>query len=341
MYMPKDIRKLILDLVKKQGEARSSQVVEESGFSRVYVNRFFRQLVAEGKLQFIGKANLARYVAPGKANLVLSASRLLKNKNLNEDIVLQEIQKTTDIFKRLSDRVKNIVAYSFSEMLNNAIEHSRSKKISIQISRTRKGLNFIIRDYGVGVFKNVMKNFDLKDELEAISHLLKGKQTTVPSAHSGEGIFFTSKAADLFILESFGKRLTVDNIIQDVLIKDIKSLRGTRVTFNLSSGSKKNLTEIFRAYTTKGFDFSKTKVLIKLGIIDSAHLSRSEARRIMFGLDKYKEIILDFKGVDTVGQAFADEIFRVWQSAHQEIKIIAVNTSENARFMISRTLSNK
>jgi anti-sigma regulatory factor (Ser/Thr protein kinase) len=338
--MPKDIEKLILGLVKKQGEVKSGQIVKKTGFSRVYVNRFFRKLTDGGKLKLVGKANRAKYVLLGKpASLVLSASHLLKNKNLNEDVVLQEIQKITDIFKRIPKNVENLAAYAFSEILNNAIEHSRSKQINIQIRKTKSHLTFIIRDYGIGVFRNVMKKFNLNSELDAINHLLKGKQTTAPKFHSGEGIFFTSKAADLFVLESFGKRLTVDNIIQDVFVKDIKPLRGTRVTFTLSTNSEKDLAKIFRAYMAKGFNFGKTKVLIKLGIINSAYLSRSQARRIMFGLDKYKEIILDFKRVDTVGQAFADEIFRVWQSVHKRIKITAINASENARFMINRVLS--
>ncbi|MEW6408163.1 MAG: STAS-like domain-containing protein, partial [Patescibacteria group bacterium] len=212
---------------------------------------------------------------------------------------------------------------------------------SIRVNRTKKDLKFIVRDYGVGVFRNARKKFHLKNELDAINHLLKGRQTTAPKFHTGEGIFFTSKVADLFILESFGKRLTVDNLIPDILVKNIKSLHGTRVTFIISTKSKKNLTKIFRAYSTAGFNFGKTKVLIKLNIIDSIYMSRSQARRIMFGLDKYKEIILDFKDVDTVGQSFADEIFRVWQSAHKKIKIIATNTSENAKFMIDRALSHK
>lgn len=338
--MAQELQKIILDIAKKQGEVKSSQIVKKTGFSRVYVNRFFQKLTAVGKLKLVGKANQTRYIMVGSSSeAMLSFRRLLNNKNLNEDIVLDEIKKTTDIFKRLSKNVENLFAYGFSEILNNAIEHSRSKRISVQAVRNDDSLVFIIRDYGIGIFRNVMRKFNLKSEMEAISHLLKGKQTTAPKAHSGEGIFFTSKAADSFLLESFGKRLAVDNLIKDVFIKDIKSLRGTRVTFSLSVKTKKDLAKIFHVYAANGFDFGKTKVLVKLSVLDTAHLSRSQARRIMFGLDKYKEIILDFKSVDTIGQAFADEAFRVWQSAHQKIKIKAVNTSENARFMIERVIS--
>ncbi|MEW6408478.1 MAG: hypothetical protein AB1465_07400, partial [Patescibacteria group bacterium] len=170
--MAKDLKEFILNLVKKQREVKSSQVVKESGFSRVYINRFFRQLVAEGKIELIGKANQARYILAGKSSrLVLSVNRLLKNRNLNEDAVFQEIQKTADIFRKISKNVENILSYSFSEMLNNAIEHSQSKQISIRVNRTKKDLKFIVRDYGVGVFRNARKKFHLKNELDAINHL--------------------------------------------------------------------------------------------------------------------------------------------------------------------------
>ncbi len=48
-------------------------------------------------------------------------------------------------------------------------------------------------------------------------------------------------------------------------------------------------------------------------------------------------IILDFKDVPIVGQAFADEIYRVFQHKHQNIKIKEENMSEAVRFMIERS----
>jgi uncharacterized protein DUF4325 len=55
-------------------------------------------------------------------------------------------------------------------------------------------------------------------------------------------------------------------------------------------------------------------------------------------LDQFQEVILDFKGVSVVGQAFADEIFRVYQLANPEIKIYAHHANENVMSMITRAL---
>ena len=55
-------------------------------------------------------------------------------------------------------------------------------------------LSFIVNDSGIGIFRNIMQKRNLKSELEAIQDLMKGKTTTMPESHSGEGIFFTSKS---------------------------------------------------------------------------------------------------------------------------------------------------
>jgi hypothetical protein len=47
-------------------------------------------------------------------------------------------------------------------------------------------------------------------------------------------------------------------------------------------------------------------------------------------------IELDFEGVRTLGQGFADEVFRIRQSQHPDIRIVPANASETVLFMIRR-----
>jgi len=53
-------------------------------------------------------------------------------------------------------------------------------------------------------------------------------------------------------------------------------------------------------------------------------------------LDKFKKIMFDFKNVRTVGQSFADEVFRVWKNNHKDIDIVYKNANENIVFMMER-----
>lgn len=337
-----DIRALILKTIKRKGAIRARETVTATGFSRAYVNRFFRALVEEGKIALIGKANTARYVSVDARGFGMAKSavheihRMLRNHNLSEDAVLEAVRQTTGIFVGLSRNVSDIMAYAFVEMLNNAIEHSSSQTIEIRMRRSASALDFSVSDKGVGVFRNIMKKRRLHSEMAAIQDLLKGKQTTAPRMHTGEGIFFTSKIADHLVIKSFTKRLIFDNFVKDVFIEDGPLFQGTLVRFKIALSSRTQLRRVFREYAGQAFEFSKTRVAVRLYKADAVYLSRSQARRVMSGLDKFTTVFLDFTNVRTVGQAFADEVFRVWQVRHPRIRILPQNMNSNVAFMVKR-----
>ena len=68
------------------------------------------------------------------------------------------------------------------------------------------------------------------------------------------------------------------------------------------------------------------------------YISRSQARRIVLGLEKFKHVVLDFRHISTVGQGFVDEVFRVFQSKYPQIKIEYTNANDDVKFMIERSL---
>lgn len=112
------------------------------------------------------------------------------------------------------------------------------------------------------------------------------------------------------------------------------------MNFAVSINTKKQLKDVFRKYTDSSYEFSKTDVVVKLYRMGSEYISRSQARRIVAGLEKFRTVMLDFSGVDTVGQAFADEVFRVWGSGHPGVAIIVKNANDNVEFMIKRAQAN-
>jgi len=341
--MKKDIRKIILVQLSKKEQIRVADIIETTGFSRAYINRFFQGLRRDGKIALIGKANQAFYVLSKNKDKakkdILSVRTFLKNNNLSEDIVLKKVKTNNGIFLDLPSNIINIFDYAFTEMLNNAIEHSLSKNITVLVQRHENELRFEVLDFGIGIFKNIMQKKKLQNTMNAIQDLLKGKQTTNPKEHSGEGIFFTSKLADKMIIFGSNKKLIFDNAIGDVFIQDSARSIGTKIVFEISLDNKKTLQDVFNAYSGEKFSFDKTRVIVDLFALDALYVSRSQAKRVLVGLDKFKEVILDFKNVQTIGQGFADEIFRVWQKKHPEIKIECENTSDNVLFMIKRARS--
>jgi anti-sigma regulatory factor (Ser/Thr protein kinase) len=335
-----DLKGLILSEALKAGKITSQEIAIKFGISRQYAQRILRELVQKGLLIKLGSTRAASYVLPKYAGSVeWKFDKRFSNENLAEHEVLEYIEGRAQFRQSLSENVRSVFEYAFSEMLNNAIEHSQSQNIQINVEKNENNLQFQINDFGIGVFRNIMSDRGLKSELEAVQDLLKGKTTTQPQAHSGEGIFFTSKVADVFSLESFGYKLTVDNNADDIFFEEVKpSKRGTKVIFYITCDSERHLNDLFAEYQTDPEEhaFDKTEVQIKLYTMGTIHISRSQARRVLAGLEKFKSIILDFDNVPNVGQAFADEIFRVFKKKHPDIQITPINMNQAVRFMIER-----
>ena len=335
-----DKKQAIKEFIRTKKRATSVEMAKYFGFSRQYACQILRAMVNAGEIVKFGSTRAAFYTLPELIDEIgpKATKRRLVNKNIKEHEVFDDLVSVFPAFRTAPENVRSIVRYAFSEMLNNAIEHSRSKNIEVQME-SNGIIRFVVDDFGIGVFRNVMRQRKLDSELEAMQDLLKGKVTTDPKAHTGEGIFFTSKAADRFVLESFGHRMVVDNIMPDIFFQEDKKMkRGTRVIFTIARESKRHLNDIFKKYQSKpgSYAFDKTEVRVRLFIMGAIYISRSQARRILIGLEKFKKIVLDFDRVPNVGQAFADEIFRVFQSRYPHISIEPINMNKTVRFMVER-----
>jgi anti-sigma regulatory factor (Ser/Thr protein kinase) len=329
---------------------RTSDISKKTGFSRKSILFAIKKMIENEEVTQIPKGPRTTYVLKEFSNNALIKIGSLwehnyKNNNLQEHIVFENIKEKFLIHCKISEHLQNILMYAFSEMMNNAIEHSLSKNINVRFENKNNKIIFTIRDTGIGVFRNILQKRKLNNTREAIQDLLKGKVTTMPKSHSGEGIFFTSKISDQFQLKSYGDILFIDNIINDIFIKKSpRSIVGTEVTFTINTNTNKHLNNVFHPYTdrTSGdFGFNTTKIDIKLYELGGVHISRSQARRILNGLEKFSKIILDFKNIDVVGQAFVDEVFRVFKKQHPKIKIVIKNTVEPVQFMIDRVDKSK
>lgn len=336
-----DTKQKIADFLHRKKRATSTEIARDFNLARQYVSQVLHDMVHSGRVKKFGSTRGAFYVLPELIDELgpTASHRRLRNHNLKEHEIFEGFVAASPAFQAALENVQSIVSYAFSEMLNNAIEHSQSQFIEVQMESDSHTIRFVVSDFGIGVFRNVMKQRHLNSELEAMQDLLKGKITTDPKAHTGEGIFFTSKVGDRFVLESFGYRMVVDNLLPDVFFQQEKwGKRGTRVTFVIARNSPGRLNDVFQKYQSEpgSYGFDKTEVRVRLFTMGSIYVSRSQARRIVAGLEKFKKIILDFDRVPNVGQAFADEIFRVFQSRYPNIAVVPLNMNETVRFMVER-----
>ncbi|OQX52355.1 MAG: hypothetical protein B5M53_08820 [Candidatus Cloacimonas sp. 4484_209] len=331
----------ILEFLKRNKSVSGHELSRFLSISRQALNKHLKVLIQKGLVVKNGKTRNAAYSLAGK---IKPEKRLKKQcilEGLEEHKVFNEVALQLNFRKNLSNNVLHIVNYVFSEILNNAIEHSKSENCNIEIVLDQYNCNFIIRDYGIGIFYSIYKKFDLSDEISAIGELIKGRTTTMKEKHSGEGVFFSSKSGDIVTFRSHKITLTFDNRKKDIFIEEKRHINGTEVKFSISRASKRNLENIFKQYAPEAYNyrFEKTKVFVNL--FQTEFVSRSEAKRLLFGLEKFKEIVLDFKGVKLIGQGFADEIFRVFKKEHPNIIIKTENLNPVITFMIKHVVDNK
>ena len=175
--------------------------------------------------------------------------------------------------------------------------------------------------------------------------LAKGKFTTDPNNHTGEGIFFTCRAMDNHSISSRGTRFShkagddMDWVIGTDYVPVDTDIIGTLVDMSMANDSATDLDDVYSTYQGEELGFVKTIVPVRLLAVGEDRLvSRSQAKRLLNRFDRFKEVVLDFEGVESVGQAFADEVFRVFALAHPEVKLIPIRQNEAVSRMITRAL---
>jgi excisionase family DNA binding protein len=306
---------------------------------------WIRKLADAGRIPFLRTSGGHRRFDPQAVDAVLrpkpagSASwdQEFEIAGLREDEVWELLLAELGLSSTEFDPAMRIMHHAFTEMLNNAIDHSEGGRAAVHWRSDPSSHGFRIVDDGVGVYAKVQSSTGLPDLLAAIQELSKGKLTTDPARHSGEGIFFTSKAVDIFRLTSNGLAWTVDNLRADQAIgEDPSAIRGTTVAAEIERSSTRSLSELFDAYTDDDYQFTRTRTWVKLFEFGTRFVSRSEAKRLVHRLEEFAEAILDFEGVAEVGQGFADEVFRVWATAHPDTLLRPVNMNRAVAWMVRR-----
>ena len=314
--------------------------VQHFGISRQTANWHIRQLVEAGLISAKGNTKAREY---NLEPLLHKEVMVNVTPSLEEDVVWRE--NILPLIPDLKENVIEICQYGFTEMLNNVIDHSEADWAMISIERNAVNVKMQVIDKGVGVFDKIQKELGLHDPRHALLELSKGKLTTDPNKHTGEGIFFTSRMFDKFSILSGSLYFSRTNRQGDDWLleaQDRQGTSGTMVTMEIGPHAQQTQTGVFSRYASEKdeYGFTRTVVPIQLARYEGEQLlSRSQARRLLARVDRFKEVLLDFKGVKTIGQAFADEVFRVFHNEHPEIEIIPINTTLEIKRMIRRVVS--
>ncbi len=336
-----DIRHFILSHVQEHASDIIKFTADHFGMTRQSINKHMRALVVQADIIAKGNTSARVYKLGGGriAGLTFDITP-----GLEEHVIWYK--KIKPLLDDLPNNILELWGYSFQEILNNAIEHSEGTKIEIEVLQKDGYTEIIIIDDGRGIFKKLCEEYNLDDEKHAALELSKGKLTTDPDSHTGQGIFFSSRIVDKFIIES--GRATFFHIqgqsFDFVFEDEADEKQGTVVIMKLENNTVRTVNNVFDMFELPGdgdHGFVKTLIPVRLAQYDKEMMiSRSQARRVLARVNRFKYVGLDFQGVEKIGQPFADEIFRVFTVEHPDITIHPINANDQISNAIKKAMAD-
>lgn len=302
------------------------------------MNWHLRRLCEEGLIERHGRTTKTRY-------RLATLSRWTRTYSIEreraEDVVWS--QDVRGVLGELPDNVADIWHYGFTEMFNNAVEHSGGARIEVSVEATAVHAEMAIGDDGCGVFRKIRDALGLLDERHAMLELSKGALTTDRKRHTGDGMFFTCRLFDGVRIVSGGQCIShgdgrASGKPGERMHRTDGAADGTTVFLKLRNRASGTVQAVLEGFASQdGCGIARAIVPVRLaGDGRDPLMSRSQAKRLLERLERFGTVQLDFREVDTIGPAFVDEIFRVFARRHPEVDLIPVHASAQAQEMIGR-----
>lgn len=313
----------------------ASTAAERTGLSRVAVSRRIKKLADTGYLERHGSGTRQTY-STGANRFWLLQTELATVAQSGGEFGAWE-KHVAPLLEGLRDNVQNLANIAFTEMVNNVLDHSQARHIQMAVHVFGGHVQMLVADDGVGIFRRIAVALELFDDRLALLELAKGKFTTAPEAHSGMGVFVSSRMLDGFAIDSKGltfdlrmgpqKLAALDWV--DAYALPRASGQGTVVRMDLALNTTRTAQDVYRSYFSPdaegGDAFHTTEVPVRLAQLSSQLTSRSQGKWVVERATQFKTVVLNFAGVTLVGQGFIDEVFRVFAAAHPEVRLKPVN----------------
>lgn len=331
------LRKKIIQQIGENSFSASALAAQED-LTVQTVYRYLQDLEKEGAItkRKTGRKNI--YTLCEQDNLFRYPLQGLK-----EDIVWK--RDAEPFFSDLPSVALANLSFAFTEILNNAIDHSNGTEVKILLRKNGYTATAFISDNGIGIFRKIADALGLEEKRFAILELAKGKFTTDPDSHTGEGIFFSSKVVDDFVIGSEDLMFYGFSDGTPYLDTSIAPSSGTNVLIQIKYDHAEPMSDVFDRFTQAPDDYGFSKTVVPVRLLEYGDerplvVSRSQAKRLMVRFEKFQNIQLDFSGVDEIGQGFADELFRVFQNQHPNTRLIPINYNAQVGNMIARILTS-
>jgi anti-sigma regulatory factor (Ser/Thr protein kinase) len=327
-----DLTPWITEAVLAHPQDLPAYLCQRLGVSRSSVRTQLNKLVESQWLARDGVSRKAAY-KPGALRQVVRRYPL---QGLQEDLPwAQDFAGHFDI----KPNVARIAQHVFTELLNNAIDHSGGTSVTVSMRQTPTQVQLLVSDDGRGVFNAVAERFNITDPTIAMLELAKGKLTSQPDSHTGRGLFFSAKLADIFDLHANDAAFQQREWQREQWWQRGRPACrvGTSVYVAICVDSERTLDDVLHRYSIDGAGYGFERTVVPLKLITQAQAgleSRAQARRVAARLTQFRRVELDFEGLADVGHGFTDELFRVFGSQHPVLQLVPVNMAPRVAAMI-------
>lgn len=347
MARPKNdmLRDFVLRHAEAEGARLAPVAARALGMTRASVNLCLRQLVAEGLLEATGATRARRY-------RLKTLERVMAGIDLGQ--TPQEDRLWQDQFRApfagLPENVRRICQAGFIEILGNAIAHSGGRNALVLVKRNYANTVLRIDDDGVGLFDRLAQGCGLAGRHEAVLELAKGGLSTGGADRAGQGILVTARLFDVFTIVSGGLTLTVrrrpdggHGFRAELGDSDRK---GTSVQMEIGTAAAHTMAQTMAPAMAPAIGAAdragRSAITVPLCLAQAGGedlVSRAKARKALARCEGAAELVLDFDGVPEIGPQFADEIFRVWAGAHQQVRLRAIQACADVALMIRHAMA--
>jgi len=313
------------------GDALLPHVMLRLGFSRRRARKLLAALESAQWLERSGSVRKPVY-RPGRLREVVASYPI---EGLQEDLPWsRDFAPSLD----LPAPVARLAQHAFTELLNNAIDHSGGQTVTVSVRQTATQLQLLVSDDGCGLFEQVERCFAIDDPRLAMLELGKGKLSSQPDRHCGQGLGLVARLADIFELHA-NRHAFQHRGWGQAGWRPGKTMphSGTSALVVIAMDSTRSVDAALRAMNADGDGYAFDHAQVPLRLLTGhqvALASRAQARRVTERLASFRRATLDFSGIDEVGPAFADELFRVFPARHPGVRLDPVGVAPRVQAML-------
>lgn len=318
-------------ILSEKGSVSARELAQRAKCTFAAAQRMLERMRNAGELLREGKRGQYRY----RRNEGIGARLQFRPLPRSSDEAFSRLAALAPWLQAVPPAGHEALRYVFRQLVGNVAVHADSPELDCAIHPIRDAVELEVADLGPGAFEHLRRALSLPTVLDAALEIAKGPVTARPDFHAGEGLFFVPRLAASFRLEANGVAWVMDRDRDDYTLTPSDRREGTRVLVRIEHRPRAPLAELFAAHAD-GPVIARTRTHVKLFEWGGRFVSRSQAQRFVHGLGRFREVTLDFTGVEGVGAAFCDEVFGVWAPANPDTRLVVTGMNETVAALVDR-----